>query len=465
MVDGVRDGYCDATTDDEVERVGKIALAKEHVATNEVQFAASGSHVAHDRRRRVGEEIGTGEQFFVSHGQPNGTTLAGVSTQQPETESANRPESVWTIVVAGGSGARFGGLKQYEALGPHRVVDWSVAAARAASDGVVIVVPAADVAREGGVAGGATRSESVRAGLAQVPLTATIVCVHDGARPFASAEVFTRVVAAVITGADGAIPGVPVTDTIKQVAADGLVVHTPQRAELMAVQTPQAFRADVLRAAYLTGDAATDDAALVEAGGGRVVVVAGDVNNRKITDLDDLAWARRVAKEEPTMSVPTIRVGQGFDIHRFSDDPARPLVLGGVTFEGERGLHGHSDADAVAHAVTDALLGAAGLGDIGEHFPDTHPQWKGADSLMLLRHAVALVQEAGFTVGNVDCSVVCETPRLAPHRATMQQRLSEAAGAPVTVKGRRAEGLGALGRQEGIAVWAVAVIQAQGQDR
>lgn len=388
-----------------------------------------------------------------------------MSTQQPETEPANRLESVWTIVVAGGSGARFGGLKQYETLGSQRVLDWSVAAARAASEGVVLVVPAADVVREGGVAGGATRSESVRAGLAHVPLSATIVCVHDGARPFASGEVFARVVAAVVAGADGAIPGVPVADTIKQVAADGLVVHTPPRDGLMAVQTPQAFRADVLRTAYLAGDAATDDAALVEAAGGRVVVVAGVADNRKITEPDDLAWARRTLREGAPMSEPTIRVGQGFDIHRFSDDPTRPLVLGGVTFEGARGLHGHSDADAVAHAVTDALLGAAGLGDIGEHFPDTDPKWKGVDSLVLLRHAVTLVQEAGFVVGNVDCSVVCETPKLAPHRATMQQRLSEAAGAPVTVKGRRAEGLGALGRQEGIAVWAVAVIQAQGQDR
>ncbi|MCU1392597.1 MAG: ispF [Ilumatobacteraceae bacterium] len=155
----------------------------------------------------------------------------------------------------------------------------------------------------------------------------------------------------------------------------------------------------------------------------------------------------------------SVRVGQGFDIHRFSDDPSRPLVLGGVLFEGERGLHGHSDADAVAHAVTDALLGAAGLGDIGEHFPDTDPQWKGADSIELLRHAAGLVSSAGWMVGNVDCSVVCEQPKLAPRRAEMQQRLSDAAGAPVTVKGRRAEGLGALGRREGIACWAVAVIQ------
>jgi len=157
--------------------------------------------------------------------------------------------------------------------------------------------------------------------------------------------------------------------------------------------------------------------------------------------------------------LPIVRVGQGFDIHRFSDDAARPLVLGGVTFPGERGLQGHSDADAIAHAVTDALLGAAGLGDIGEHFPDTDARWKGADSIELLRRAAGLVADAGWMIGNVDCSVVCEQPRLAPRRAEMQQRLSEAAGAPVTVKGRRAERLGALGRGEGIACWAVAVIQ------
>ena len=158
------------------------------------------------------------------------------------------------------------------------------------------------------------------------------------------------------------------------------------------------------------------------------------------------------------VTLPVIRVGQGFDIHRFSDDPTRTLVLGGVSFPGERGLHGHSDADAIAHAVTDALLGAAGLGDIGQHFPDTDPRWLGADSLQLLRHAAGLVTQAGWMIGNVDCSVVCEQPKLAPRRDEMQQRLSDAAGAPVTVKGRRAEGLGALGRNEGIACWAVAVI-------
>jgi 2-C-methyl-D-erythritol 2,4-cyclodiphosphate synthase/2-C-methyl-D-erythritol 4-phosphate cytidylyltransferase len=391
----------------------------------------------------------------VSHAEVNGTTLAEVPVQQ---------EIVWTIVVAGGTGTRFGGPKQYELLGTSRVLDWSVAAARAASSGVILVVPAADVEREGGVAGGDSRSASVRAGLTHVPADATIVCVHDAARPFADASVFHRVIDAVARGADAAIPGIAVADTIKQVDPAGVVVHTPPRATLTAVQTPQAFRARTLRAAYATGNDATDDAALVEQAGGRVVVVAGHVANRKITDPDDLRWARERAgnhhkgNEGAIVSTPDLRVGQGFDIHRFSDDPARPLVLGGVTFDGARGLQGHSDADAIAHAVTDALLGAAGLGDIGEHFPDSDPQWKGADSLQLLRHAATLVRDAGWRVGNVDCSVVCETPKLAPRRAEMQQRLSEATGAPVTVKGRRAEGLGALGREEGIACWATAVI-------
>ncbi|MEK7295255.1 MAG: 2-C-methyl-D-erythritol 2,4-cyclodiphosphate synthase [Actinomycetota bacterium] len=157
----------------------------------------------------------------------------------------------------------------------------------------------------------------------------------------------------------------------------------------------------------------------------------------------------------------SVRVGQGFDIHRFTDsaDSIRPLILGGVEFVGERGLVGHSDADVIAHAVADALLGATGLGDLGEHFPDTDPMWKGMDSLRLLERVAHMVRGAGFEIGNVDCSVVCEKPKLAPHRDAMQHRLSDSIGAPVTVKGRRAEGLGTLGRSEGIACWAVALVQ------
>jgi 2-C-methyl-D-erythritol 2,4-cyclodiphosphate synthase len=155
-----------------------------------------------------------------------------------------------------------------------------------------------------------------------------------------------------------------------------------------------------------------------------------------------------------------VRVGQGFDVHRFADDPARRLVLGGLTFDGEPGLDGHSDGDAVAHAAAEALLGAAGLGDLGTHFPDTDPRWADADSLAMLAAAATMVRDAGWEIGNVDISVVCDAPRLAPRRAEMEARLTAAAGAPVTVKGRRPEGLGALGRGEGIACWAVAVVVA-----
>ena len=153
-----------------------------------------------------------------------------------------------------------------------------------------------------------------------------------------------------------------------------------------------------------------------------------------------------------------IRVGMGFDVHPFADDD-RPLVLGGVTFPGERGLRGHSDADAVAHAVADALLGAAGLGDIGQHFADTDPAWSGADSMRLLAEVVRLVGRDGWSTANVDCTVVCEAPKLAPRRADMQAALAEVVGAPVTIKGKRAEGLGAIGRGEGIACWAVALLE------
>jgi 2-C-methyl-D-erythritol 4-phosphate cytidylyltransferase len=208
-------------------------------------------------------------------------------------------EHIWTIVVGGGSGRRFGTAKQYEVLGDARVIDRSVAVAQEVSDGVVVVVPPEDAVREGAVAGGATRSESVRAGLAVIPSDATIVCVHDAARPLASADLYRRTIAAVSKGADAAVPALAVADTIK-VVADGVVVSTPDRASLVAVQTPQAFRATALRAAHARGGDATDDAALVEALGGVVVVVDGEARNRKITVPDDLEWARRqiVSDEE-----------------------------------------------------------------------------------------------------------------------------------------------------------------------
>lgn len=208
---------------------------------------------------------------------------------------------MWTIVVGAGSGHRYGKPKQYESLHGRRVIDVSRDVAADASDGVVVVVRPQDADTEQAVAGGATRGESVRAGLDAVPMEATIICVHDAARPLASAELYRRVVAAVEDGADGAIPGLAVTDTIK-VVRDGAVIDTPDRSTLVAVQTPQAFRADVLRAAHrrahTAGLDATDDAGVVEAAGGRVVVVEGDARNRKITSPEDLVWAQQQERDE-----------------------------------------------------------------------------------------------------------------------------------------------------------------------
>jgi 2-C-methyl-D-erythritol 4-phosphate cytidylyltransferase len=198
---------------------------------------------------------------------------------------------VWAIVVGAGSGTRFGAPKQYEQVGGERIIDRSRRIAETACDGVVLVVPAGDAEREQGVPGGDTRSASVRAGLAAVPADADIVCVHDAARPLATGDLYRRVIDAVHAGADGAVPAIPVTDTIKVVDGEGTVVATPERATLVAVQTPQAFRAGMLRAAHAHEREGTDDAALVEAIGGRVVTVAGDPGNRKITDRADLAWA------------------------------------------------------------------------------------------------------------------------------------------------------------------------------
>ena len=211
------------------------------------------------------------------------------------------PATVWTIVVAGGSGQRFGGLKQFSELGGKRMVDWAVDAASKVSSGVVVVVPAEQASDAGFVAprgatrvvaGGSSRSESVRRGLDAVPLEADVVCVHDAARPFAGETLFRSVIAAIDERVDAVIPGIAVTDTIKVVDGQGGVVSTPDRASLRAVQTPQAFRASVLRAAHATNPEATDDAAVVEASGGYVVVVEGDSDNRKITGPDDLAWAK-----------------------------------------------------------------------------------------------------------------------------------------------------------------------------
>lgn len=371
---------------------------------------------------------------------------------------------VWAVVVAAGSGSRFGGAKQYAPLGGRRVLDWAVAAVRDTCDGVVLVVPPERVGEpeplvDAIACGGATRSASVRAGLALVPAAVEVVVVHDAARPLATAEDVRAVVAAVEAGADAAVPGAAVTDTIR--LREGGVVD---RAALLAVQTPQAFRAEALRHAHAAEAEASDDASLVEAAGGRVVVVDGHARNRKLTHVDDLAQAESLLAPAMTDGrdasggpIVDVRVGQGFDVHRFSTDPQRPLVLGGVRFEGP-GLAGHSDGDVLAHACAEALLGAAGLGDLGSLFPDTESQWEGADSIALLEEVARAVAGAAWEPTNIDCSVVTDRPALAPRRTEMQARLAAAAGCAVSVKGRRSEGLGALGRREGIACWASATV-------
>lgn len=392
---------------------------------------------------------------------------------------------VWAVVAAAGSGTRFGAAKQFADLGGRPVLDRSVAVAAAGAEGVVAVVSAgpdrppglrdrlADLVRPAAVrvvTGGESRSESVRRGLEAVPAAAEVVLVHDGARPLASAELCRRVVAAVRAGADAAVPTVAVADSLRRRGA------AVDRAEFAAVQTPQGFRAAALRAAHAAGAEATDDATLVEAAGGRVVLVDGEPGNIKITTPADLRMAEALLGEPDRPGLragagfdagervgtgsgdPGLRVGHGFDIHRYSDDPGRVLVLGGERFEGHRGLAGHSDADAVAHACIEALLGAAGLDDIGTMFPDSDPVLSGADSIGLLTEAVAAVRAAGWAPVNVDCTVVLDAPMLAPHLPAMRSRLSQAAGAPVTVSGRRSEGVGALGRGEGVAAWAVALV-------
>lgn len=203
----------------------------------------------------------------------------------------NRNEIVWSIVVAAGSGLRFGSAKQFETIGGKKIVDWAVDEAWKHSAGVVVVLPVGQAVGEGQVEGGNTRSESVRRGLAVVPDTATIICVHDGARPFASPSVFQRVISAVVDGADAAVPGVAVVDTIKQVNESNVVVATPRRETLRAIQTPQAFRAESLRRAHAAGGEGTDDATLIEKMNGEVVVVEGEIVNRKITTREDLEWA------------------------------------------------------------------------------------------------------------------------------------------------------------------------------
>ena len=299
------------------------------------------------------------------------------------------------------------------------------------------------------VDGGETRADSVRNGLAVAE--GALVAIHDAARPFVSRAVITAALeAAARTGA--AAPAVPVKDTIK-VAQGGRVVSTPDRAMLYAVQTPQCFSREKYRQALacVTGEQArqvTDDCSLFELAGMPVELTAGDYGNYKITTPDDL-------KKEKTM-----RIGHGYDVHRLVED--RKLILGGVEIPYEKGLLGHSDADVLLHAVMDAVLGAAALGDIGRHFPDTDPAYRGADSLALARAVATLIREHGYAVGNIDATILCQKPKLAPYIEEMRRNIAAAFGVAadaVSVKATTEEHLGFTGEGLGIAAHAVALLE------
>ncbi|HEY7475092.1 MAG TPA: 2-C-methyl-D-erythritol 4-phosphate cytidylyltransferase [Vicinamibacterales bacterium] len=378
--------------------------------------------------------------------------------------------SVGVIIVAAGRGTRMGGAvpKQLLDLGGRSILRRSVEAfdRHPTVDALVVVLPAELVADGPAlvgrtdrpcrfVAGGARRQDSVREGLQALPPAIDLVLVHDAARPFADAALIDRVIAAA-DGAGAAIPAVSARDTVKRVdPAQHVVTATLPREEIWLAQTPQGFRRDVLTTAMALGDTGvegTDEAMLVERTGHAVRVVPGAERNVKITTADDLAAAREAAAAGP-------RAGTGYDLHRLV--AGRPLVLAGVALPFDRGPLGHSDGDVLCHSLIDAMLGAAGQGDIGRHFPNTDPQWRNAAGLDLLARACAILQAGGLAVTNADVTVVLEQPKLAPHLDEIRARLAGVLGLPidrVSVKGKTNEGVDAVGRGEAIAAHAVALV-------
>ncbi|WP_395664674.1 bifunctional 2-C-methyl-D-erythritol 4-phosphate cytidylyltransferase/2-C-methyl-D-erythritol 2,4-cyclodiphosphate synthase [Methylocella sp.] len=388
------------------------------------------------------------------------------------------------VVVAAGRGSRVGEgtPKQYRSLAGRCVLAHGLSALRrAAPDAAILPVIHADdvtlyaeavasldpASRAGVLApvvGGASRQESVRAGLealAAGPDAAPgIVLIHDAARIFASDALIARAVrAAEVHGA--AIPGVPVADTIKEIAPDQSIRATPPRAALRAVQTPQAFDFRLIldahrRAAQSGADGLTDDAAVAEWAGRPVHVFEGDAANMKITSAEDLA----AAEARLIRDLVDMRMGQGYDVHALG--PGDHVWLGGIKISHDHGLVGHSDADVLSHAVTDALFGALSDGDIGSHFPPSDPQWRGADSNIFLAYAARRVRERGGMIAHVDATVVCERPKVGPHRDAIRASLArtmEISLDRVAVKATTSEKLGFTGREEGIAALAVATVR------
>ena len=372
--------------------------------------------------------------------------------------------TVVALIVAAGSGSRMGGApKQYRVLGGKSVLAHAVDALashpRINSVRVVIGAGQEAMARQalgnrdvgGLIIGGAERADSVRAGLAAIG--DGIVLIHDAARPFCPPDVIDRLLEALNRG-DGAVPVLEVADTLAK--GVGTLDAMVDRKGLLRIQTPQAFHAEDVRYALAeVKGRATDESSVMVAAGLKVVTVAGDAMLDKLTTAADFARA-----EERLAARLVSRSGMGFDVHAF-DGPG-PIMLGGVEIAHEHGLAGHSDADVVLHAITDALLGAGGFGDIGEHFPPSDPQWKGASSDRFLAHAAALVRDAGGIIDHVDCTVICEAPKVGPHRAAIRAMVAEILGLAtraVSIKATTTERLGFTGRGEGIAAQAVATIR------
>jgi len=370
------------------------------------------------------------------------------------------------LIVAAGKGERLGGglPKQYRLLQGkpmlRRAVDALICHPAIARVRVVIGQGQEDLAREALsgldvgdlIEGGADRADSVRAGLSRIEGDAVLV--HDAARPFCPPEVVDRLLAP-LEFFDGAAPVLPVGDTLAK--ASDTLGEAVDRNGMVRVQTPQAFRLGALKSAYdnWSGEAPTDETTVARAAGLSVAAVQGDPALEKVTTEADFARA-----EDWLASRMTPRTGMGFDVHAFGGEG--PIMMGGIAIPHPRGLAGHSDADVVLHAITDALLGAAGLGDIGEHFPPSDPQWKGASSDLFLAHAAGLIRDRGGIIDHVDCTVICEEPKVGPHRLEMRRKVAailKVRDEQVSIKATTTEGLGFTGRREGIAAQAVANIR------
>lgn len=372
------------------------------------------------------------------------------------------------IVVAAGKGLRVGGdtPKQFRNWRGKPLIRHSVEALRAAGADPLVVVIAenarayAEAALEGiaglrFVTGGETRQDSVRNGLdALTEATPQFVLIHDAARPDLPRAVIARLLAA-LGAHPGAIPALPVVDSLAVAGSDGSVMAGKgEREALRRVQTPQAFRFAAILTAHREWVGATDagdDAQVLMASSGSVALVDGDERLKKITFAEDFA--------EPMNAPPAFRIGQGYDVHRL--ELGEELWLCGVQVPHDKGLSGHSDADVALHAITDAVLGAIGAGDIGSHFPPSDPQWRGARSGRFLEHAVSLAQGAGYAVANVDLTLICEAPKIGPHRPAMRAEVARLMGlseSAVSIKATTTEGLGFTGRGEGIAAQAIVLL-------